>query len=157
MVPAREERIYIGCLPFAWASRSVHGEGKWYAKFRTGKFWSSRNLVYHLCKSVPFTGKWPRRPDWYQRWLGKIEREFRLGIFRPEKQDCLFRCSVAPGHFPLEQPKKVMFHLLPNRIFRKLFVNGKQPLQISALVPTQAEGSAVNSRCTLHAFLFYLA
>ena len=24
-VPAREERIHIGCLPFAWASRSVHG------------------------------------------------------------------------------------------------------------------------------------
>ena len=44
--------------------------------------------------------------------------------------------------------KKVMFHLLSNRIFRKRFVNGKQPLQISALVPTQAEGSAVNGRCT---------
>ena len=24
-VPAREERIHIGCLPFAWANRSVHG------------------------------------------------------------------------------------------------------------------------------------
>ena len=81
-------------------------------------------------------------------WLGKIEREFRLGIFRPEKQDYLFSCSVVPGHFPLEQPKKVMFHLLSNQIFRKRFVNGKQPLQISALVPTQAEGSAVNGRCT---------
>ena len=25
-----------GCLPFTGANRSVHGLGKWYAKFRTG-------------------------------------------------------------------------------------------------------------------------
>ena len=27
-----------GCLPFTRANRSVHGVGKWFAKFRTGKF-----------------------------------------------------------------------------------------------------------------------
>ena len=26
------------CLSFTWANQSVHGLGKWYAKFRTGKF-----------------------------------------------------------------------------------------------------------------------
>ena len=33
-------RCVIGCLPFTWANRScsVHGLGKWYAKFRTVKF-----------------------------------------------------------------------------------------------------------------------
>ena len=33
-----------GCLPFTWVNRSVHGLGKWYAKFETGKF---RKRVYH--------------------------------------------------------------------------------------------------------------
>jgi len=38
----------------------------------------------------------------------EVEHEFLFGIFRPEKkkQDYLFRCSVAPGNFPLERPKK---------------------------------------------------
>ena len=36
----------------------------------------------------------------------KMEHEFPFGIFRPEKQDYLFRCSVAPGNFPLGRPKK---------------------------------------------------
>ena len=27
-----------GCLSFTRANRSVHGLGKWFAKFRTGKF-----------------------------------------------------------------------------------------------------------------------
>ena len=31
-------RCVIGCFPFTWANRSVHGLGKWYTKFRTGKF-----------------------------------------------------------------------------------------------------------------------
>ena len=69
----------------------------------------------------------------------------------------MFRCSRT---FSAGTTKKIIFHLLSNRIFRKRFVNGKQPLQISAPVPTQAEGSAVNGRCTLCyylTFLFYLA
>ena len=27
-----------GCLPFTWSNRSLHGLGKWFAKFRTNKF-----------------------------------------------------------------------------------------------------------------------
>ena len=57
------------------------------------------------------------------------------------------------------QKSHVPFSFQPD--FPKTFVNGKQPLlQISAPVPTQSEGSAVNGRCTLCyylAFLFYLA
>ena len=30
--------FYFGFLAFTWANRSVHGSGKWYAKFRSGKF-----------------------------------------------------------------------------------------------------------------------
>ena len=27
-----------GCLPFTWVNRSIHGLGKWLARFRTGKY-----------------------------------------------------------------------------------------------------------------------
>ena len=37
----------IGCLPFTWANRSVYGLGKWYAKFRTGKF--SSGIAFTIC------------------------------------------------------------------------------------------------------------
>ena len=36
----------------------------------------------------------------------------------------MFRCSRK---FSAGTTKKVMFHLLSNRIFRNIFVNGKQP------------------------------
>ena len=57
----------------------------------------------------------------------------------------MFRCSRT---FSAGTTKKshVPFTFEPD--FPKTFLNGKQPLQISALVPTQAEGSAVNGRCT---------
>ena len=35
-----------------------------------------------------------------------MDHEFPIGIFHLEKQDYLFRCSVAPGNFPLGRPKK---------------------------------------------------
>ena len=57
----------------------------------------------------------------------KMEHKFPCGAFRSEKQGHLFRCSFAPGNFPPGMIQKGVFHLLPNRIFRKLFENGKQP------------------------------
>ena len=57
-----------------------------------------------------------------------MEHKFPFGIFRPENTGLyLFRCSVAPGNFPLERPCSLS-HLLSNGIFRKRFVNGKQLL-----------------------------
>ena len=38
--------------------------------------------------------------------LEEMELEFSFATVRPEKQDYLFRCSVASGNFPLEWPKK---------------------------------------------------
>ena len=71
----------------------------------TGKF-PSGNRVYHLYELVPFTGKWPRSPETgVKDGFEEMGLEFLFGIFRPEKQDNLFRCSVAPGNFPLERPK----------------------------------------------------
>ena len=85
----------------------------------------------------------------YQRWLWRNGSRISVWIFRPEKQDNLFRCSVAPGNFLMERLKKsslrgrrsraqippspspfnykkFVCHLLSNRIFRKNLVNGKQ-------------------------------
>ena len=42
----------------------------------------------------------------YQRWLWRNGSRISVWIFRPEKQDNLFRCSVAPGNFLMERPKK---------------------------------------------------
>ena len=44
-----------------------------------------------------------------------MEHEFPFGKFRPEKQDT-------------KMTQKVVFHLLSNWIFKKLFVNGKQSM-----------------------------
>lgn len=54
---------------------------------------SPRNRVYHLYKSVAFTGKRPRRP----------ETVWNIG--HPEKQDYFFRCSVAHGNFPFSKSR----------------------------------------------------
>ena len=63
---------------------------------------------YHLYKSVPFTEKRPRRPETVIKdGFAEMEHEFLFVIFHPKKQDHLFRCSVAPGNFPLGSgPKK---------------------------------------------------
>ena len=57
-----------------------------------------------LYKSVPVTEKRPRR---FETGIkdGCEEMEHEFPFFCPEEQDYLFRCSVAPGHFPLAQPK----------------------------------------------------
>ena len=84
----------------------------------------SRNRVYHLYKSVPFTENRSRRAETgIKHGFQEIEREFLFEKFRPEEQDYLFRCSDAPGNFPLERPK---VYLLSKQILRKLFV-GKKP------------------------------
>ena len=47
--------------------------------------------------------------------LKKWNTNFPRGIFHPEKQDYLFRCSIASGDFLLEQPKRrVPFTLQPD-------------------------------------------
>ena len=57
-----------------------------------------------------------------------MEHEFLLGIFHPEKQDYLFRSSVASRNFLLERPKKSCSIYFPTRFSGNIFVNGKQPV-----------------------------
>ena len=84
-------------------------------KFRTGKFRSSRNRVYHLCKSVPFTGKRPRRPETgIKDGLEEMEGEFWLGIFRPKKKSITFSdVPLLPDIFRWNDPKKACSIYLP--------------------------------------------
>ena len=55
-----------------------------------------------------------------------MELEFSFATVRPEKQDYIFEMSRYFGKFSAGTTQKVVFHLLPNRIFRKLFVNCEQ-------------------------------
>ena len=43
----------------------------------------------------------------------QMEDKFPCGILRPEKQDYLFRCSVAAGNFPLDPPKRSCYIYFP--------------------------------------------
>ena len=66
---------------------------------------SSRNRVYYFYKSVSFSEKRSRRPKTGIKFgFEEMEHEFPLGLFRAEKQDYLFRCSVALGNLPLKRP-----------------------------------------------------
>ena len=97
-ISERVLRLLTRCLPFTRTNRSVHGLGKWQEKF---------SRVYHLYKSVSFTRKRPRTPETVIKDVfQEMEHEFPFGIFRPKKQDYLFRCSVVPGNVRLERPKK---------------------------------------------------
>ena len=87
---------------------------------------SSRNRVYHLYKSVPCTrGKRLARPETgIKDGFEEMEHKFPFGIFHPQKQDYFFRCSVALGNFPLEDPKsRVPFTFQLD--FPEIFVNNQ--------------------------------
>ena len=74
----------------------------------------SRNRLYHLHKSSPFTDKRRRKPEAdIKDGFEELGHTFPFGKYQPLKQDYLFRRSVAPGNFPLTRP---VFHLLSNRI-----------------------------------------
>ena len=55
LVKLWDRLAYAGFLPFIWANWLVHSLGKWYVRFRTGNWISTRNRIYYLYKSLPFT------------------------------------------------------------------------------------------------------
>ena len=74
----------------------------------------SRNHLYQLHKSSSFTEKRRRKPEAdIKDGFEELGHTFPFGKFQPVKQDYPFRCSVAPGNFPLTRP---VFPLLSNRI-----------------------------------------
>ena len=75
------------------------------------------------------TEKGPRKPETgIKDGFGEMDHEFQFEIFRPEKQDYLFRCSVSPGNFPSERLEKPCSIYFPAGFSGKRFVNGKQPI-----------------------------
>ena len=60
----------------------------------------------------------------------EMEHKSLFGTLQQGKQNELFTHSVAPGNFPWKRREKFLFHLLSNRIFWKLFVNGKKPVAL---------------------------
>ena len=93
---------YNGCLPVTCASRSVHGLEK-----------TAAEAGLKLVSNGGFE---------------EMEHEFPFERFRPEKTGLpyqMFRCSRK---FSAGTTQDVLFHLLSNRIFWKLFENSKQPI-----------------------------
>ena len=104
-----------GCLLFTKANR--FSPRFWQMISKIQDWWILPwNHVYHLYKSVSFTKKRPQRRETgiKDRWE-EMEYGFLFGRFYPEKQDYLFRCSVAPGNFLLERPKKSCYLYFPTR------------------------------------------
>lgn len=111
-----------GCLPFTWAKRTVHGLGKWRAKFRTGKFHRG-SRIYHLYKSFQFSEKTDTKAwNWYQTWLWANGAQISMWNITGLPFQ-VFRCCRK---FSAATTQKIVLHLLSNRIFRKRFVNSKQ-------------------------------
>ena len=68
----------------------------------------------------------------FQRWLWRNGTrisdlvQWNIWIFRPEKQDYLFRRFLVPGNFPIERPKsRIPFTFQTD--FPEILVNGRQP------------------------------
>jgi len=83
--------IYLG-------NQLVHGLGKWYAKFKTGKL--RPGIAFTISTNQFHLPKNDREGLKLVTYVfEEMENEFPFGIFRPEKQDNLFRTSVAHGTF----------------------------------------------------------
>ena len=115
--------------------QSVHDLGKWWEQFTTGKFHPGIAFTI-LYESVPFTKKLLRKPETgIKDGFGKeIEHEFSSlwnmssgKIWQPWIP--FQRCSRK---FSNKAISKVVFHLPSKRIFRKLFVNCKQPITLKS-------------------------
>ena len=77
---------------------------------------------YHLYKSVPFTGKLPRRTsNWYQRWLWRNATRISVWNISSGKTGQPFQMFLCSRKFSVGKTPKVAFHLLSNRISRKVF------------------------------------
>ena len=100
--------------------RSVDGLGKWYAKFRTGKF--RAGIVFAICTN-PFhllrndregLKLVPKKA--LKKWNTNFCLEYSIRKNRLPFQ--MFRCSLK---FSAEMTQEVVFHLLFNRVLRKRF------------------------------------
>jgi len=110
----------VGCLPFTWA------------KFLTGKV--SPGIAFTICTKKTTAKAWNCR---YQRVLWKTGTRISVWNIPPGKIGLpfqMFRCSrkISAG-----TTQKVVFHLLSNWVFGKLFVmvNNLWPIKSTYVIP----------------------
>ena len=77
--------------------------------FRAGKF--RPGIAFTICRNefhLPENGREGLKlvSKMALKSFEEMEHEFPFGIFHPEKQDYLFRCSDAAGNFRLGRPKQ---------------------------------------------------
>ena len=96
-------QIDMSCLPYIDKGKPV---GSWFGQMVRkiqDRYISSRNRFYHLYRSVAFTEKQPPKSETSIKDSVLLMLHQRYTNFRLEQQEYLFRCSVAPGNFPLER------------------------------------------------------
>ena len=116
----------IGCL-------HLHGQTGWSTVWANGhksgleKFGPESRLPFVQISSI--YRKRPRRPETslnlkvaLKKWNTNFRLEYSVRKNRPTFSDVRYSRKFSDG-----TTQKVVFHFLTNRIFRKLFVNGKQP------------------------------
>ena len=86
-----------------------------------------------LYKQFHLPKKWPRRPETSIK-DGFEENGTRISVWNipsgKKKEDYLLQEFHCSRKFSTGMTQKVVFHLLSNRIFRNLFVNGKPPISL---------------------------
>ena len=114
--------LAVSCLPFKWATYSVHSLGKWSAQFWTNKFHCGVAFTINCTDQLhSWTKKRPRRPETgIKDGFEEMEHKFPFGLILLEKQDYLFRCSVAPGNCPLEWLRKSCSIYFPTGFFKNV-------------------------------------
>ena len=69
--------------------------------------------------------------NWYQRWLWRNETRISVWNIPSGKTGLPFQMFRFSRKFSVGKIQKVEFCLLSNRVSRKIFVNGKQPVRKS--------------------------
>ena len=98
-------RGFTGCLPFTRAKPVIHGLGNCTQNTGLVNFILESHLPFVQISSI-YLKTTIKAWNWYQRWLWRNGTEIFAWNILSGKQDYLFRCSVAPGNFLLERPKK---------------------------------------------------
>ena len=129
---------HYGCLLFTWGNRSVHGLGKGTQNSGLVNFVPESRLQFVQISSInrKTTAKaWNR----YQRWLWRNGTRISIWKIPSGKTGLPFQMFRCSREFSAGTTQNVVFHLLSNRIFRKIWLNGKQPRSPGAALQTFAD------------------
>ena len=123
-VPWREERIHVGCLPFAWEDRSIGPRFRQMVRKTSGlvSFVPESRLPFVQIKSVRFTGKRPRRAETgiklkaWKKWNANFRLEYSFRKNRTTFSDV----PLLPEIFCWNDPKKACSIYFPTGFSRNV-------------------------------------